>query len=718
MTDHWRYTPLAALTAMAVLLAAAVAIVVLAERGYTEDAIQDARADAQVLGHLMTAPLAAGDTGTLTNYLAALEADRGIVAAAVYDARGRRTATFVRAGAEPAPDTATQASIRHEGDRIAVAVPVLQDDRLLGTVYVRVVAETFVDRIARYGDLLPLGVMMLVVLAVLGIAQATVNRANAELKRRADALQRSNTELLAQIEQRQTAEEALRQAQKMESIGHLTGGVAHDFNNLLAIMVGSLNLLQDRGGDERQEKLLAAALRAARRGGELTQRLLAFSRRQALQPQPVDVNRLIARMSDPLTRTLGERIAVKSVAAADLWRTHVDPNQLEAAIMNLSANARDAMPDGGTLTIETANAHLDERYADRHDDVRVGDYVRLGITDTGVGMTPQVAERAFEPFFTTKDVGHGTGLGLSQVYGLVKQSGGHIAIDSERGRGTTVRIYLPRLVSDDAPATPGAVPVPPPGPAADARGVILVVEDNDSMREHSVTALEELGYRVLQAADGAQALRALDEHPEIELLFTDIGLPGGMNGRELAAAAQARRPEIKMLFTTGYTRDAIAGDERLDATVRLIAKPFTYDELAGGVRDLLADEPPAVLVVEDEFLVMMNIVDCLDELGIRAIEAGTAAEARQSLERSDGDGIACVILDLNLPDLRGDGLAAEIRERWPALPVVVSSGFGREELRPGLQADPTVGYLPKPFEPSELKSVLTRAGMSLVPGRG
>ncbi len=248
--------------------------------------------------------------------------------------------------------------------------------------------------------------------------------------------------------------------------------------------------------------------------------------------------------------------------------------------------------------------------------------------------------------------------------------------------------------------------------------MILVVEDNDSMREHSVTALEELGYRVLQAADGAQALRALDEHPEIELLFTDIGLPGGMNGRELAAAAQARRPEIKMLFTTGYTRDAIAGDERLDATVRLIAKPFTYDELAGGVRDLLADEPPAVLVVEDEFLVMMNIVDCLDELGIRAIEAGTAAEARQSLERSDGDGIACVILDLNLPDLRGDGLAAEIRERWPALPVVVSSGFGREELRPGLQADPTVGYLPKPFEPSELKSVLTRAGMSLVPGRG
>ncbi len=441
MTDHWRYTPLAALTAMAVLLAAAVAIVVLAERGYTEDAIQDARADAQVLGHLMTAPLAAGDTGTLTNYLAALEADRGIVAAAVYDARGRRTATFVRAGAEPAPDTATQASIRHEGDRIAVAVPVLQDDRLLGTVYVRVVAETFVDRIARYGDLLPLGVMMLVVLAVLGIAQATVNRANAELKRRADALQRSNTELLAQIEQRQTAEEALRQAQKMESIGHLTGGVAHDFNNLLAIILGNLERLGRRISDGADPERLQQALRNARTGAEraasLTSSLLAFSRRQALQPQPVDVNRLIARMSDPLTRTLGERIAVKSVAAADLWRTHVDPNQLEAAIMNLSANARDAMPDGGTLTIETANAHLDERYADRHDDVRVGDYVRLGITDTGVGMTPQVAERAFEPFFTTKDVGHGTGLGLSQVYGLVKQSGGHIAIDSERGRGTT-----------------------------------------------------------------------------------------------------------------------------------------------------------------------------------------------------------------------------------------------------------------------------------------
>ncbi len=530
-------------------------------------------------------------------------------------------ASYRRDAAAAFPEAVEPGSVIYGSGRVSAAVAVEQQGMRLGTVYTRTITEAFAQRVARYTGVVLTAIMMLIVLAVLGVAQATLNRANQELNQRADRLQEANARLREQIEQREKAEEALRQAQKMESIGHLTGGVAHDFNNLLAIILGNLERLGRRiaqGADREQlERALANARLGAERAAGLTRSLLAFARRQPLKPQTIDVNKLVSGMSELLRRTLGEQITIESVVAGGLWRTLVDPNQLESAILNLAVNARDAMPNGGKLTIETANAYLDARYTADYDDLEPGQYVVLSITDTGSGMTPEAIERAFEPFFTTKEIGHGTGLGLSQVYGLVKQSGGHIKIYSEVGEGTTIRIYLPRHTAMEEPA---AAPVPLEALVADGTSggraePVLVVEDNDDMREHSCAALAELGYRVFDARDGAQALGVLDEHPEIVLLFTDVGLPGGMNGRQLAEEALRRRPGLKVLYTTGYARNAIVHDGRLDPGVELVTKPFTFEELAGAVRKVLASGPPQVLVVEDEFLVRMTLVDDLSELG-------------------------------------------------------------------------------------------------------
>ncbi|MBN8910777.1 MAG: PAS domain S-box protein, partial [Rhizobiales bacterium] len=389
------------------------------------------------------------------------------------------------------------------------------------------------------------------------------------------------------------AQEQLAQSQKMEGIGQLTGGVAHDFNNLLTIIIGNLDsLLRSLSGDtvdrDRIFRLARNAMQGADRAAALTQRLLAFSRRQPLVPKPVDVGRLVVSMSDLLRRTLGEQIAIESVLAGGLWQVNVDANQLEVSLLNLAINARDAMPDGGKLTIETANAYLDEQYAAQQAEVVPGQYVVICMTDTGFGMTKDILARAFEPFFTTKDVGHGTGLGLSQVYGFVKQSGGHIRIYTEEGEGTAVKIYLPRIMSEE----------PASDEAASAKALclggsetILLVEDEESVRAYSAEILAELGYRVIEAADGHAALRLLDLHPEIQLLFTDVGLPKGMNGRLLADEALKRRPDLKVLFTSGYTRNAIVHEGRLDPGVQLISKPFSYLALAKKLRDILDDVP-------------------------------------------------------------------------------------------------------------------------------
>jgi len=392
--------------------------------------------------------------------------------------------------------------------------------------------------------------------------------------------------LMRDITGQRRTEEALRQAQKMEAVGQLTGGVAHDFNNLLTVIGGNIETLQRRlPADSKLLRLTEAALRGTERAATLTHRLLAFSRRQPLDPKPVEPNRLVAGMSDLLRRTLGETIAVETVVGAGAWRIRCDPNQLESAILNLAVNARDAMPSGGKLTIETANSYVDEIYAAAQVEMSPGQYVVIAVTDTGTGMTPDVVEKAFEPFFTTKEVGQGTGLGLSQVYGFVKQSGGHIKIYSEPGQGTTIKLYLPRLpgAADESEA-PGAPGVPPGGVRHET---ILVVEDDEDVRHYSVDQLRELGYDVLEAPDGPAALDLIEHHPEILLLFTDVALPGGLNGRQLAEAARSRRPQLKILFTTGYARNAIVHHGALDPDVELIGKPFTYANLAAKIRQVL-----------------------------------------------------------------------------------------------------------------------------------
>jgi hypothetical protein len=368
-------------------------------------------------------------------------------------------------------------------------------------------------------------------------------------------------------------------------VGQLTGGVAHDFNNLLTVVMGNLQLLAlQLKGDASAEELIRGAIKAARRGADLNRTLLAFSRKQRLAPVPVDLNEMIAGMTGMLRRTLGEHVHVVVTEAPGLPRATADAAQLETALLNLAVNARDAMEDGGTLTIETRSALLDEHYALLEGDVEPGRYVMLAVSDTGTGMPPDVVARAFEPFFTTKETGKGSGLGLAMVYGFVKQSGGHIKIYSEQGIGTTVKLFLPETPgSDEAAAAVNSEPAAQPT----GRETILVVEDEEDVRLLACRVLSGLGYRILQASQGAAALTILEQEPEISLLFTDVVLPGGMNGPEIARQAQARRPDLKVLFTSGYTGNAVQQLETLKADVRLITKPYAIDDLAQTVRAAL-----------------------------------------------------------------------------------------------------------------------------------
>ncbi|MCW2351620.1 PAS domain-containing sensor histidine kinase [Sphingobium sp. B12D2B] len=407
-------------------------------------------------------------------------------------------------------------------------------------------------------------------------------RAEAELRELNEHLERRVTEEVAVREQ---AQAALRQAQKMEAVGQLTGGIAHDFNNMLAVVIGSLDLLSRRvmPDDERAKRYIDAAIDGAERAATLTHRLLAFSRQQPLNPEVLDPNKLVSGMSELLLHSLGGDVRLETVLAAGVWRTHADRNQLENAIVNLAVNARDAMPDGGHLTIETQNTHADDRYAAENFGVPAGQYVMIAVTDTGTGMPDDVIAKAFDPFFTTKAVGKGTGLGLSQVYGFVRQSGGHIKIYSEPGEGTTIKIYLPRFYGEAA----GEIEqVRADLPRGDEQEVILVVEDEAAVRRFSVDALVELGYRVLEADGGHAALRVLDEHPEITLLFTDIIMPD-INGRKLADEACRRRPDLKVLYTSGYTRNAVVHNGVVDPGVELLGKPFTVEQLAAKIRAVL-----------------------------------------------------------------------------------------------------------------------------------
>lgn len=530
-------------------------------------------------------------------------------------------------------------------------------------------------------------------------------RAEDELRELNETLERRIADALAE---RELAEEALRQSQKMEAVGQLTGGVAHDFNNLLTIITGNMDMVSrslDRGDEARARRAVENAQKGAERAASLTQRLLAFSRRQPLAPKPIDTDRLVAGMSDLLGRALGETVRLEIVTNPGLWKVEVDPNQLENCILNLAVNARDAMPSGGKLAIETANARLDEAYTAAQAEVAPGHYVVIAVSDTGTGMSREVLARVFEPFFTTKEVGRGTGLGLSMVYGFVKQSGGHVKIYSEEGSGTTIKIYLPRLLRDAEPEEEGA----------EARHesfghdeVILVAEDDDDVRAYTVEILRELGYHVLEAQDGPAALRII-ERPEqaVDLLFTDVVMPG-MSGSELADHARVIRPELKVLYTSGYTRNAIVHNGRLDAGVEMIAKPFTYQALAARVRDMLDSVATRrVLLATQDAGQRLALTDLLGAADHASDEAANRAEALGKL-RAAGRHYRAVVIDGDLPDGTAESLVDEIRAMHREIAILVIASHERAAAR--FSEDRCTLVLVKPYAARDFQAALAKLG--------
>ncbi len=414
------------------------------------------------------------------------------------------------------------------------------------------------------------------------------------------ALVDANHRLEEEAQQRSKLEEQLHHSRKLEAIGQLAGGIAHDFNNVLAIIVNSLYIAKrlHLRQDPRYPKFVDDAIEAAHRAASVTKHLLAFSRQQPLEPRPVDCNSLVGRLSELLHSTLGETIEIETIRAAGLWRTFADPSLLESAVLNLAVNARDAMPDGGKLTIETANACLDENYAASNLEVSPGQYVLLAISDTGHGMSREVMEQAFDPFFTTKETGKGTGLGLSQVYGFVKQSKGHVALYSEPEQGTTIRIYLPRFRGDDA----ADASKPKEGthtPLGRSNQVVLAVDDDPGVLRTTVECFRELGYTVLGANKPSEALKTLSEHPEISLLFTDVVMPE-MNGRALAKQALGMRPDLKVVFTTGFSRNATIHNGVLDADVQVLPKPFTLEQLAAKIGTIFSGSERGIAALSRE----------------------------------------------------------------------------------------------------------------------
>ncbi|MGJ0505826.1 MAG: CHASE3 domain-containing protein [Methylocystis sp.] len=447
------------------------------------------------------------------------------------------------------------------------------------------------DRMSQASDALQMAVAVMIVLLG-GVAIFSVLMAHRQfnaLRKSSDSLRLAYNELIEESTKRSAVEAQLRQSQKLEALGQLAGGIAHDFNNMLGVIVASLNIMRRKLArrEDGVDQLISSAMDGADRAAGLVRRLLAFSRIQPLNPTPLDANELVNGMSAILHRTLGARIELATVLARDLWPVKVDPNELESAIVNLAVNARDAMPEGGRLTIETGNAELDEAYADDNPDARPGEYVVICVSDTGHGMSPEVLSKAFDPFFTTKPIGKGTGLGLSQVHGFVRQSGGHIKIYSELGHGASVKLYLPRYVEEGE-----EVPPPPPAPRQDdfphgkPEEVILLVEDDDTARRVTAQGVRELGYTVIEAASGREAIRIIRDRADIALMITDVIMPE-MDGARLAREAVFRRHALHVLFITGYSKHAIVRNGILDPDVNLLTKPFTLVQLARKIREAL-----------------------------------------------------------------------------------------------------------------------------------
>lgn len=507
--------------------------------------------------------------------------------------------------------------------------------------------------------------------------------------------------LNATLEQRvleRTAElvrtqEVLRQSQKMEAVGQLAGGIAHDFNNLLQVIGGNLQLLERAvGGEANALRLANNAQAGVTRGAKLASQLLAFSRRQPLAPKVVNLGRLARAMDHLIRRSVGEAVELETIIAPDLWNTVVDPANFESACLNLAINARDAMQGVGRLRIEIANA--------ARDDLAAGDeFVMLCVSDTGCGMTPDVATRAFEPFFTTKPEGKGTGLGLSMVYGLVKQLGGHIEIASAPGKGATIRIYLPR--SHDAEETPSPA-------AQDAAfggsATVLIAEDDPNVRETAAGLIAELGYRPLVARDAASAIEIIESAAEIDLLFTDVVMPGALNGVGLARKAQELRPGLAVLFASGYAEDSIMHDGQIDPAVNLLGKPYSLCQLARAIQHALnagAGQPSAApqvtaLLAEDDMMISMSAASALADLGVNVIEAASGAQAFAAF---DSDRIDFLIADIGLPDISGLELARQARARFPDLPIVFATGRRGD---PEIESFERSRMLHKPYDEAQL----------------
>ncbi|MFS8036367.1 PAS domain-containing protein [Xanthobacter sp. AM11] len=531
-------------------------------------------------------------------------------------------------------------------------------------------------------------------------------------------LARANSLLKQEMEDRLRAEAQLRQAQKMEAVGQLTGGIAHDFNNLLTIIIGNLEAAERRVAPEATEirRFLDYGRQGALRAATLTQRLLAFSRRQPLDPRPTDVNRLVSAMSHMLASALGERVTVETVLAGGLWHTEIDHNQLENAILNLAVNARDAMPGGGKVTIETANAYLDAAYCASHDDLEPGQYVALIVSDTGTGMSEEVRARAFEPFFTTKGPRDGTGLGLSQVYGFVRQSGGHVIIHSKRDQGTTVKLYLPRL--DDPSTVEASAPGIERG-GRDGRARVLLVDEDADLRALGAAILREAGHEVLEAGDALSALAMLDTGAAPDLLLTDIILGTGMDGLALAEEVKRRRTNIRVLFTTAYAKNAAVRPGWLDARARLLAKPFSQMELVEKVKDIL-EEPASrgtVLLVEDEPFVALVARQILEDHGfdvtVASHGAAALAHARAAFAQRGPAALALAVVDVGLPDMSGDAVVRELAGIAPQLPVIIATGYGTAELEGEFGGAARIRLMGKPYDGATLRRALQGLGFDI-----
>jgi signal transduction histidine kinase len=587
----WKITPLVALGAAVALLVAGLVMAAFVNRAYDAQKMREVDTQARILASTITAALAFNDAVTAREYVDALAANPEVRIAAVYDVTGTLFASYVALRGDSAPAQVSVGPPRLERGRVVAVQPVVQGGTNLGSVYLATLAEPLAQRVSRWSGIALLIVMGSLLVGVLGVAHLALNRANAELERRAAELAAANAELLSQIAEREKAEAALRQSQKMEAIGQLSGGIAHDFNNILMVARGHLQMLSRRVREGRTDVVgyIDPAMAALDRAATLTQRILAFSRRQTLEPKALDLNALIEDILLLLRTSLGGRIALETKLDAT-WAALCDESQMENVLLNLAINARDAMAGEGRLTIETGNLHVDDALAE-FEGASPGDYVRLSVTDTGAGMTEEVRSRAIDPFFTTKPEGRGTGLGLSTIFGYVRQSNGAMKIDSAPGKGTTVTILMPR---DQLATELSARTLPPIAASARAAQTeaapraptVLMVEDEILARMLAVETLKGEGLEVLEEGNGAAAHTLLKSDAKIDVLISDIRLPG-MNGYELAAAGMAERPDLKVLLVTGYAQTAMP-EPLVRAGVTVLYKPYDLDEFVRRVRALLA----------------------------------------------------------------------------------------------------------------------------------